>query len=218
LVKRGPARGGSGSGRPRTGRNGAGRSGARCGDATPQHTRNRILDARRSAAKRPQLSNAGGDPRKSWPPGASHRDGEVGRPRPPAGRLKHRLQRVSAAHAPHRRAAASKSGLQVRRPAGSGDRTQSKGRGSVYAAPGGFSRPESRAFWLGGGSEGRRAQGQSVGDSVGEGQIANILHAMAKAHYRPAANDTFVSELERHAETVIGSSTRRTWPTRWGRM
>ena len=34
-------------------------------------------------------------------------------------------------------------------------------------------------------------------------QIANMLHAMAKAHYRPA-NGTFVSELERHAETVIG--------------
>ena len=33
-------------------------------------------------------------------------------------------------------------------------------RGVVYVAPGCFAHPESRAFWLGGGSEGRRAQGQ----------------------------------------------------------
>ena len=63
-----PRRRSRGSGRPRTGRNGAGRSGARCGDETPKRTPNRILAACRSAAKRPQLSNAGGDPHKSWQP------------------------------------------------------------------------------------------------------------------------------------------------------
>jgi hypothetical protein len=35
-----------------------------------------------------------------------------------------------------------------------------RGRGAVYVAPGCFAHPKSRAFWLGGGSEGRRAQGQ----------------------------------------------------------
>ena len=37
----------------------------------------------------------------------------------------------------------------------------------------------------------------------GARQIATMLHSMAKARYRPA-NGTFSSELERHAETVIG--------------
>ena len=35
-----------------------------------------------------------------------------------------------------------------------------RGRGVLYVAPGCFAHPKSRAFWLGGGSEGRRAQGQ----------------------------------------------------------
>jgi len=74
-----PRRRGRGSGRPRTGRNGAGRSGARCGNETPKRTPNRILGACRSAAKRPQLSNAGGDPSKSWPPGLALCVGEVAR-------------------------------------------------------------------------------------------------------------------------------------------
>ena len=43
---------GRGSGRLRAGRNGAGRSGARCGDETPQRTRNRILGAGKTAVAR----------------------------------------------------------------------------------------------------------------------------------------------------------------------
>ena len=56
-----------------------GGSGARSGDETPRRTPNRILAACRSAAKRPQLSNAGSDPSKSWQPGLAHRVGEVAR-------------------------------------------------------------------------------------------------------------------------------------------
>ena len=47
----------------------------------------------------------------------------------------------------------------------------------VYVTPACFAHPNCRAFWLGGGSEGRRAQGQSVGDSVGEGETT--LRALA---------------------------------------
>ena len=39
-------------------------------------------------------------------------------------------------------------------------RTQRRGRRVVYVPPWCFAHPKARAFWLGGGAEGRRAQGQ----------------------------------------------------------
>ena len=122
---------GRGSGRPRTGRNGAGRSGARCGDEMPKRMPNRMLAACRSAAKRPQLNNAGGDPRKKfWLPGLAHRVGEVAERRPPRGPLR---------------------GASI---------TQAKeGKGGRVSVPRALGPSGPRTFWLGasGGSEGRRA-------------------------------------------------------------
>ena len=74
-----PRRRGRGPGRPRTGATGRDDRDARSGDETPKRTPNRILAACRSAAKRPQLSNVGGDPSKSWPLGLAHRVGNVAR-------------------------------------------------------------------------------------------------------------------------------------------
>ena len=51
--------------------------------------------------------------------------------------------------------------LPGRSSAGSVDRTQSKGQGWVYAAPGCFAHPKSRAFWLGGAAR-PRAGGHRV--------------------------------------------------------
>ena len=163
-----PSRRGRGSGRPQTGRNGAGCSGARHGDDTPKRTRNRVLGARRSAAKRPQLDNAGGDPRKSWPPGAARRDGEVARgsaqaspinrsrgviPTPQSSGLTGRPHRPELCGVKRRLG-----GLQGRRIAGLINRTRRRGRVVVYATPGCFAHPKTRAFWLGSASGGPRSQ------------------------------------------------------------
>ena len=86
-----------------------------------------------------------------------------------AGRLNHPVSRVCAADterrgAPRRSVSASQAwepkGLTGRSSAASNEGTQRRGEGMVYAPPGCFAHPQTRAFWLGGASEGRRAQGQ----------------------------------------------------------
>ena len=85
-----------------------------------------------------------------------------------AGRLNHPVSRFPAADTFRREAAdpRNEAHTQVRRFAGSFDRTRRRGRGVVYVTPGCFAHPNCQTFWLGGVSgggqlsEGRRAQGQ----------------------------------------------------------
>ena len=173
LATAGPRAAPAARARPGMPTDGAPRGGA---IETPKRTRNRVLGARRSAAKRPQLDNAGGDPRKSWPPGAARRDGEVARgsaqaspinrsrgviPTPQSSGLTGRPHRPELCGVKRRLG-----GLQGRRIAGLINRTRRMEGRVVYASPGCFAHPKTRAFWLGGVSGGgqlsedRRAQGQ----------------------------------------------------------
>jgi len=74
----GRARGPGGEGAAR-GAHGRGATDRAARAATKRPNACRMLGARRSAAKRPQRSNAGGDPHKSWPPGPARRVAEVAR-------------------------------------------------------------------------------------------------------------------------------------------
>jgi hypothetical protein len=137
---------------------GAQRGGA--GNETPKRTFNRRLGA--PAAKQLQLSNAGDDPRKSWPPWPARRVGEVARGSAQSSRVARSRGARPTARSSGLTGRSSAAQVMPHRPPLRGfDQTHGRrGRVAVYVTPGCFAHPKTRAFWLGGVSEDRRAQGQ----------------------------------------------------------
>ena len=159
----GPCRGGAGRWREAPGQGPLGDSSAEQGrgsssraepEGLPKRTPNRIL-----GAAAPRQNSCSSATRETTPANPGRPGQPIALARSPAGSA----QSSPAAHFRGARPTPQSGrfqGLQGRRSAGSDDRTQRRERGAVSVAPGRYAHPKSRAFWLGGGSEGRRAQGQ----------------------------------------------------------
>ena len=177
----GPARGpgGEGAARGAHGRGATGRGDRTRGAATKRRNARATAFWAHAARRRNSCSAATreathANPGRPGPP--------IALARSPVGRLNDPPRRVPAAHAQQRRSPAS----QAPRPElrGPNHAHRRRGRGAVQAAPGCLAHPKSRAFWLGGGSESRRAQGQTR-RAQGEGTAGHKVrtqHAVSTLH------------------------------------